>query len=72
MNRLLIFSLLLLVAGCARQDTVTPACTEQPNDGRACLKIYNPVCGCNTKTYSNACEAESFGITTYTSGECGK
>jgi hypothetical protein len=28
------------------------------------------VCGCNEKTYSNACIAECHGITQYTPGEC--
>jgi hypothetical protein len=31
---------------------------------------YNPVCGCNNKTYGNACAAECAGITEYTKGPC--
>lgn len=31
---------------------------------------YDPVCGCNQKTYPNACAAECAGIRTYTKGEC--
>lgn len=65
------FSLLLLLAlaGCAR-STSSADCQEHASDGRACTMQYDPVCGCNNKTYSNACAAESVGITKYTPGAC--
>ncbi len=37
----------------------------------ACTMDYNPVCGCDENTYSNACVAEKNGITSWTKGECG-
>ena len=36
-----------------------------------CFEIYDPVCGCNDVTYSNACYAVNFGgVTSWTPGEC--
>ena len=46
-------------------------CEETKCDG-GWTKIYDPVCGCNDVTYSNASEAECKGITSYTQGKCQK
>ncbi|MSP91978.1 MAG: hypothetical protein EXR79_09305 [Myxococcales bacterium] len=35
-----------------------------------CLMVYLPVCGCNGKTYSNACSASGAGVGVYNSGPC--
>ncbi|WP_460972402.1 Kazal-type serine protease inhibitor family protein [Spirosoma migulaei] len=43
-----------------------------PRDLSGCYANYNPVCGCNEKTYGNACEAKAHGIESYTAGECKK
>ncbi len=69
MRKLLVLLLGLGVgAGC--EQKVDLDCQENPYDGRVCYQILLPVCGCNNKTYSNACEAEAYGIKHYTSGEC--
>lgn len=47
-------------------------CVERIKEDCVCIKIYDPVCGCNNKTYGNACEAECASIMKYTKGECEK
>ena len=58
-------SILCCLTNCKKTD-----CKEKPRDDRFCTQQIDPVCGCNGKTYGNACEAESYGITEYTMGEC--
>ena len=35
-----------------------------------CIKIYDPVCGCNDITYGNTCEATNAGVLRWISGPC--
>jgi len=35
-----------------------------------CTEQYQPVCGCNDKTYSNACSAARDGVSVRVQGEC--
>ena len=45
----------------------TGTCTVEP---RACTDHYEPVCGCDGQTYSNACYAAARGVTVAKQGEC--
>jgi len=52
-------------------DIITCIDSTQINPDIMCTADYNPVCGCNDITYSNACIAENwFGVTSWTPGEC--
>jgi hypothetical protein len=53
-------------AQCGRGD-MTGICKPKP---RICPKNYQPVCGCNNKTYSNACVAATAGISVAHEGKC--
>lgn len=70
------FTLLLLLLGmiafqgCEKDSSSVPPCKEHEVPDCAATMQYDPVCGCNGKTYGNPSMAECSGIENYTPGKC--
>ena len=68
--RYFVILILVLIMTCGKSPTSNIPCQGEKDPTKACLMVENPVCGCDGKTYVNACFASKNGVSTYTEGEC--
>ena len=73
---ILIHFVLICLTSCMKEsdliDVLQRICIDEDkiDEEAVCIEIYQPVCGCNAKTYSNTCYAKRAGLISWKDGEC--
>lgn len=67
-----IILIVILSCGSCQRASTGADCIDQSkiNPDAICIEVYQPVCGCDNKTYGNECVARNQGVTSWKEGEC--
>ncbi|GIV33464.1 MAG: hypothetical protein KatS3mg031_0999 [Chitinophagales bacterium] len=66
--KVIVLLLPCFIGGCGK--TVNCVDAGRRDLGRMCPPNYDPVCGCDDVTYTNACYAEREGLVSWVGGPC--
>ncbi len=65
-----ILCIIIMCLSACQKEEADPCKKHEPKEDCHCTYQWDPVCGCDSITYSNPCAAECEGVYTYTKGKC--